>query len=300
MSTLAFDTKRMAPSALHPSIFCLSILLLSLMTMVRPVHAAGTVPALVAGYYLPGSPTWTGLTPPSVCISHPHFCGAAPGLYVRSMTCGTVPGSSSGFCNTYTEAIAALPPCPPNATPSGASCTCDPNFQPDGAGTSCVPVSASDCPVTGLTPLTDPVAIDFENSNRWRPDGLTADFQFKLACVQKGISDRGGAYVGTSAYRPTQYQQHLFEIVDKDYNLDADYMIAHPECQVLRDKVTGEMTGHGLKFNQDVAAPGMSRHESRMAFDLTPSGLTDVQLAPVYLGCGVTHTAVPGEPWHVQ
>ena len=143
------------------------------MTMLRPAHAAGTVPALAAGYYLPGSPTWTGLTPPSVCISHPHFCGAAPGLYVRSMTCGTVPGSSSGFCNTYTEAIAALPPCPPNATPSGASCTCDPNFQPDTAGTSCVPVPVSTCSVTTkLDDITDPVAMLYEDGtySKKRPD----------------------------------------------------------------------------------------------------------------------------------
>lgn len=160
------------------------------------------------------------------------------------------------------------------------------------------------CPVPGLTPLTDPVAIDFENGARWRPDRLTADYQTKLACVQNGIVARGGTSVGTSAYRPTQYQQHLFEIVDRDFRLSRPgYMGSHPECQTLRDKVTGEMgpsPGHALRRNQPVATPGTSRHESGMAFDVTPSDLTDAQLAPVYTGCGVTHTAVPGEPWHVQ
>ena len=34
--------------------------------------------------------------------------------------------------------------------------------------------SSTACPVPGLTPLTDPVAIGFENGNRWRPDLLTS------------------------------------------------------------------------------------------------------------------------------
>lgn len=158
------------------------------------------------------------------------------------------------------------------------------------------------CPIPPLSvpPFTDPVAAGFENGNRWRPDLLTADYQTKLACVQNAITAAGGTYTGTSAYRPTEYQQHLYEIVGKDYDLDPDYMTAHPECQALRDKVTGEMGGHGLKFNQLVAEPGTSRHESGSAFDLTPYGLTDAQLTPIYPGCGVSHTAVPGEPWHVQ
>src|SRR3989338_3750736 len=141
-------------------------------------------------------------------------------------------------------------------------------------------------------PFSAPVAQGFENGNRWRPDLLTADYQTKLACVQNAITVAGGTYTGTSAYRPFQYQQHLFEIVDKDYDLDTDYIVAHPECQALRNKVTGEMGGHGLKFNQLVADPGTSRHESGTAFDLTPYGLTDAQLAPIYAGCGVSHTAV--------
>ncbi len=159
------------------------------------------------------------------------------------------------------------------------------------------------CPVPPLTELTDPVAIDFENGNRWRPDRLTADYRTKLACVQGAITAAGGIYTGTSAYRPIQYQQHLFEIVDRDALLNTRYMTAHPECQALRDKVTGEMgpsPGHGLRHNQLVATPGTSRHESGTAFDLTPHGLTAAQLANIYAGCGVTHTAVPGEPWHVQ
>lgn len=129
---------------------------------------------------------------------------------------------------------------------------------------------------------------------------MTADYQTKLACVQGAITAAGGTYTLTSAYRPTQYQQHLFEIVRKDFDLNTDVMSAHPECQTLRAQVTQEMTGHALGYNQLVATPGTSRHESGTAFDLTPHGLTDAQLVPIYAGCGVSHTAVSSEPWHVQ
>lgn len=169
-------------------------------------------------------------------------------------------------------------------------------------GTEC----QSACPIADLTPLTDPIAIDFDanTSNRWRPDGLTLGFQVKLLCVEIGITAAGGSYVGTSAYRPTQYQRHLYEIVQKDGQLDPAYMAAHPECQALRDTITQEMgpepRGHALHPGQAVAVPGKSRHESGTAFDLTPSGLTNAQLAPIYAVCGVSHTAVRGEPWHTQ
>jgi hypothetical protein len=166
-------------------------------------------------------------------------------------------------------------------------------------------IKVSGCPIPPLSapPFTDPVAQGFENGNRWRPDRLTADYQTKLACVQREITARRGTYTGTSAYRPTEYQRHLYEVIKTDVKLDIDYMLAHPECQALRNQVTREMgpsPGHGLGYDQPVAEPGSSRHESGAAFDLTPSGLTDAQLIEVYTTCHVTHTAVPGEPWHTQ
>jgi hypothetical protein len=157
-----------------------------------------------------------------------------------------------------------------------------------------------------LTELSDPVAIDFDNNvgSRWRPDGLTPDFQKHLQCVEDAITARHGTYMGTSAYRPYEYQRHLFEIVQKDDQLYPKYMTAHPECQALRYEITQEMgpepVGHALKHKQQVAIPGKSRHESGTAFDLTPSRLSIFQLPGIYAGCGVTHTAVSGEPWHTQ
>ena len=181
------------------------------------------------------------------------------------------------------------------ATCDGGKCT--------NQATETIVVSA--CTVSPLTPMTEQAALDFENpANRWRPDGLTGDYPTKLACVQNAITAAGGTYVGTSAYRPTQYQQHLFEIVAKDLKLDTDFMGDHPECQTLRDEITRKMgpepQGHALKRGQDVAIPGTSRHESGTAFDLTPIGLSKAQMKPIYAGCGVTNTKVKSEPWHVQ
>jgi len=97
--------------------------------------------------------------------------------------------------------------------------TCAPNCTNQATGTIKVP----GCPIPPLTALTDPVAIDFDNNvgSRWRPDGLTPDFQAHLACVEAGITAAGGTSTGTSAYRPEQYQRHLsyFPLLDSSYLL---------------------------------------------------------------------------------
>lgn len=159
-------------------------------------------------------------------------------------------------------------------------------------------VTGCKVPLLSAPPFTDSVADGFEKGNRWRPDLLTPDYQKKLKCVTDAAG--AGHYSGTSAYRPTQYQQHLYEIVDRDRSLSPRYMSAHPECQLLRNTVTNEMKDHGLKSKQKVAIPGYSNHEYRKAFDLTLIGLTDAEMNQIYTSCGVTHTAVRSEPWHTQ
>lgn len=128
--------------------------------------------------------------------------------------------------------------CPVNSTGT-TTCTCNDPYVPDSAGTSCVPAPAVSCPIPSLTPLTDQVAIDFDNNvgSRWRPEGLIPAYQEHVRCVEREIRARGGTPVGTSAYRPKQYQQHLFEIVQKDVQLKPSLMAAHPECQALRDEI---------------------------------------------------------------
>ena len=334
MDALAFDVKRFVQLALRSIVFCFTIIVISSMAMVKPAHASGSV----APTYQIVWP-WNTLTGQASCDTYVANAGPLYGneqftyTSLTSATCywqllsygwwyggniygvntPTCPGNStlnataSGNtcnCNTGyqpdpTATSCVLPECPVHA--SGTPCACDTGYKFDAAGTSCVP--AAICPIPGLTALTDPVAIDFDNGNRWRPDRLTTYYQGRLKCVEDEITARGGSSVGTSAYRPEQYQRHLFEIVGKDGLLDTPYMAAHPECQALRDIITQEMgppPGHALKPGQPVAPPGRSRHEWGEAFDLTPSGLTDAQLVPIYSDCGVTHTVVHNEPWHVQ
>lgn len=228
--------------------------------------------------------------------------------YPATNGCNWTPTQSGQTCCVYAWGVCvdyrATGTCPDNSTGTPAdnpvSCTCNKGYIADSTATKCV----SQCLIPDLTPLTDPIAIDFDNGHRWHPEGLTPDFQTKLRCVENGITAAGGTYVGTSAYRPTSYQRHLYEIVQKDGQLSPAYMSAHPECQDLRDKINVEMgpapNGHALHSGQAVALPGHSRHESGTAFDLTPSGLTNAQLAPIYSSCGVSHTAVRSEPWHTQ
>lgn len=219
---------------------------------------------------------------------------------------GSVANVVSCTCNSgYTpnsSATACVAACPAHAHPTNvpaAPCACNATFMWDANKTSCIPEAV--CPIPPLTPLTDQAAIDFESGNSWRPDLLTPAYQIKLSCVQNGITNRGGRYANTSAYRPTQYQRHLSEIVGKERDLTvAGYMDAHPECQALLNTVTGEMAAHHLRHRQAVAAPNTSRHESGTAFDVTPIGLTDAQIAPIYSSCGVSNAVVAGERWHVQ
>lgn len=166
----------------------------------------------------------------------------------------------------------------------------------------CVPVGVAHpgCPEPALTVLADPVAISFEAGNKIRPDLLTQSYQVALNCVQNGISSGGGSYQLTSAYRPTEYQRHIYEIVTKDKKLNAAFLELFPQCVPVKDQVKKEMSIHSLKPGQQVARPGLSQHEQGKAFDLTPSGLTNVQRNRIFSQCGVSNGAVSGEPWHIQ
>jgi D-alanyl-D-alanine carboxypeptidase len=240
---------------------------------VHPLPGCGNCPTEPFGY------PWVGQ---SVQISP--YCLYGNGNTVLPV--GYTLGGSAGD-----PICPSRPTCPPPPPPSTTPYTLI------GDGTCWRP---DPCPVPVLTDMTDPVALGFESGNRWRPDLLTLDYQTKLSCVQDGITAAGGTYANGSAYRPTQYQRHLFEIIDRDGRLNPRYMSTHPECQALRATISSEMSGHQLSSGQLVATPGTSRHESGTAFDVTPISLSSAQLNVINTNCGVTHTAVPGEPWHHQ
>ncbi|CAF1028658.1 unnamed protein product [Rotaria sordida] len=162
------------------------------------------------------------------------------------------------------------------------------------------PLCAGTCTMNLLSPLIYSEVIRFENGDRIRSDFLTAEYQKKLKCVQDGVAALKGTTSLTSAWRPYEYQRHLYEIINADRVLDGINLQDWPGCKKLREEVTREMNKHGLKSGQAVARPGTSRHELGHAFDITINGITDEQRANVYRQCNVTNTAVTGEPWHVE
>ena len=156
-------------------------------------------------------------------------CSILDGASFFSASCGNLCVVNSG-CQPpayvgYDQNHSTTSSCPANSSGT-VTCTCTDPYVPDSTGTSCVPVST--CTIPPLTKLTDLVAIDFDNNpgNRWRPDGLTAAYQVHVSCVEDQTRARGGTPIGTSAYRPEQYQRHLFEIVQKDGELHRRYMTA--------------------------------------------------------------------------
>ncbi len=268
-------------------------------------------PSCPAGYSLPSLPFPQQA---NVCVAN-SMANASCNLGL-SCTCnlGFAPDASARSCvlqcpagqqaNAAGTACVTPPPstCPAGQVPhqwGGCMLACPAGSFPNLRNTACV---ASTCPIPPLTPLVDAASLDFENGTRWRPDLLTPAYQVKLKCVQDGIVARGGTYIGTSAYRPIPYQKHLLEVVTKDAQLKRRYMGNHPECQALKTEITAEMgplPGHALKFKQLVSTT-VSRHNKGTVFDLTPIGLTQAQMLPIYAGCGVVNTAVKGELWHTQ
>ncbi len=99
----------------------------------------------------------------------------------------------------------------------------------------------------------------------------------------------------TSAYRPPQYQQHLWEVWSR-YDRLIDNTA--PECAELRNQVIEEFRRHRLSLEGEPAR-GRSRHSDGIAIDANvtlPSGQNIDTLAN---SCGL-HRPLRREPWHFE
>jgi len=123
------------------------------------------------------------------------------------------------------------------------------------------------CQVSPLMQLTDPLAIDFENGNTIDTVDLVPNMQTALGCLQTAVSDAQGSLQLNSAYRPSQYQQHLREVWDK-WRLLRDRR--EPECADLRTQVQQEYAKHGLLDTQRPASPN-GPHTQGLAIDVRSS-----------------------------
>ena len=153
--------------------------------------------------------------------------------------------------------------------------------------------SVKTCPVAPLTPLSDPTAISFENGNSIDTANLTLQTQTGLDCMRGTVSQLGGIFTLTSAFRPVAYQQHLREVWDTWKLIRTK---SEPECQELRREVQAEFQRHGLLVTQPPAVGSANAPHARgVAFDATirslPSGHS---VDTVAAGC-VMH-----RPWPVD
>ena len=150
--------------------------------------------------------------------------------------------------------------------------------------------SPAPCSLSDLTPVTDPLAQDYENSPNNPPlhldhvnDTLEANINAFIADVQTQL---GVSLHMTSAFRPTSYQSHLYEISQKKKSIVTMPADKQAECQDLLNDVNAEIAKHGLNVNAagipTVNPPGTSAHETGNAIDLGPKasivGLSGAQL----------------------
>lgn len=199
MDTPAFAARSFARPALHAAALYISIIMISMMTMDRPAHATGNIPASISCssytfvnsqsrgevvFSVPGFPTpgaacaysgngYTGYPLGSAFANGSYSCVPSYLWAVCASPVYSCPVNSSGtstctctdpYVPDTTQTSCVLPACPDHAsrTIPGAACTCDANYQFDATGTSCVPAAV--CPVDKLTtpPFDDACSTSLE------------------------------------------------------------------------------------------------------------------------------------------
>jgi hypothetical protein len=118
-----------------------------------------------------------------------------------------------------------------------------------------------------LTPVTDPVASQFENGNSVDTTHLTPSTQAGLNCMSNRVAQLGSSLTLSSGYRPVAYQTHLREVWD---TWMAIRNRSTPECDELKQIVLCEFQRHALLLTQRPAAGNPNApHAQGLAFDAT-------------------------------
>lgn len=120
---------------------------------------------------------------------------------------------------------------------------------------------AGTCRVSALTAMTDPLAISMEQGNSVVFNNPTLQ-----RCAERFAAQVGGRI--TSAYRPPQYQNHLWEIRDRwcTQGLRAD---STTSCSALRTAIGSEVAKHFGANWQCGAVGRTSRHTESTAVDVS-------------------------------
>ena len=201
-----------------------------LLLLATPAYAASTVPAVRL---------WCDTTSAGVVCTYPTDSTAIQAYfdYWNSLYSHNSPYSQSvvltgcdgnGYCTyiynsyylgtliqsqtnqTIGPVASTYPNCPAYSTLTGTVCTCYTGYVADPTATLCIPIPA--CFVDPLIPITDPVALLYENGtyNNRHPDlkHLNQATQTGLGCIQQKVAALN-CYMTpqpTSGYRPDAYQ----------------------------------------------------------------------------------------------
>ena len=123
--------------------------------------------------------------------------------------------------------------------------------------------ASSTCSVPPLSVMTDPLALSMEQGNAVVFNNPTLQ-----QCANRFVAQVGGGARITSAYRPPQYQTHLYEI--KNRWCDGPNALRNnttASCSDLRTAIQSEVTKHGL--GQCGAVGQTSRHTENTAVDVS-------------------------------
>ncbi|WP_339132713.1 MAG: hypothetical protein WGN25_10890 [Candidatus Electrothrix sp. GW3-4] len=149
----------------------------------------------------------------------------------------------------------------------------------------------STCQVSPLTPLTDPVALDFEAGNFINTDPQYFNLTTELSCLRNAVTAQGGSHNLRSAYRPAPYQRHLREVWDgwqQIRNRD------EPECADLKSEYRDEFNQHGIIYRPAAT----SNHSNGNAFDLAIDGLSASEIDAAANSCGLYRFDPVGDRTH--
>lgn len=114
---------------------------------------------------------------------------------------------------------------------------------------------------TPLTVMTDPLSLRMEGGTNVIWDNTDPNLK---ACANKFIGIVGGSI--TSAYRPQQYQTHLWELHDRwcTQHLSSN---TDPNCSVFKSNVSSEISKHSLGACKLVGVT--SNHKAGKAVDIS-------------------------------
>ena len=153
------------------------------------------------------------------------------------------------------------------------------------------------CSVQGLTPITDPIAQQFENGNTLNTTNLAPTMQTAYTNFRNAVAANAGNLTLNSAYRPPAYQVHLRDVWDKWQLLKNNTL---PQCQSLKTLVQGEVNRHGIGNLRTRPASATGYHTQGLALDVNfaATGLPVQTIVNLAAQSGLIRPLVAKDPVH--